>query len=65
MAERPAVRIGRPTKSGPSSPDLCFESLERAADPIESADALVIGGAGMGVASALPDFRGPGGFRRA
>ncbi len=38
----------------------------RAADLIEQADALIIAaGAGMGVDSGLPDFRGPEGFWRA
>jgi NAD-dependent SIR2 family protein deacetylase len=38
----------------------------RAADLIDSADALLIAaGAGMGVDSGLPDFRGPEGFWRA
>jgi len=37
--------------------------IHRAADLIESADALVVAaGAGMGIDSGLPDFRGPGGF---
>jgi NAD-dependent SIR2 family protein deacetylase len=40
--------------------------LERAARGIQAAEALVIGaGAGMGVDSGLPDFRGPEGFWRA
>ena len=40
--------------------------LERAAIAIGQADALLIGaGAGMGVDSGLPDFRGPEGFWRA
>ncbi len=40
--------------------------LERAAQAIAQADALVIGaGAGMGVDSGLPDFRGSQGFWRA
>jgi NAD-dependent SIR2 family protein deacetylase len=39
------------------------ESLQRAADAIAGADALLIGaGAGMGVDSGLPDFRGNEGF---
>jgi NAD-dependent SIR2 family protein deacetylase len=42
------------------------DSLHRAADALLSADALLIGaGAGMGVDSGLPDFRGPQGFWRA
>jgi NAD-dependent SIR2 family protein deacetylase len=40
--------------------------LERAADVIANADALLItAGAGMGVDSGLPDFRGPEGFWKA
>lgn len=39
------------------------EAIARAADLIESADALLIGaGAGLGIDSGLPDFRGPEGF---
>lgn len=39
------------------------ETLTRAAEELASADALVIGaGAGMGVDSGLPSFRGPSGF---
>ena len=48
--------MGRPDEDG----------LERAALAIARADALLIGaGAGMGVDSGLPDFRGPEGFWRA
>lgn len=48
-----------------SPPDL-DPSLRAAADAIQSADALLIGaGAGMGVDSGLPDFRGPEGFWKA
>jgi NAD-dependent SIR2 family protein deacetylase len=44
------------------SPDI----INRAADLIEDADALIVAaGAGMGVDSGLPDFRGPEGFWRA
>lgn len=40
--------------------------LAAAADAIRSADALLIGaGAGMGVDSGLPDFRGAEGFWKA
>src|SRR5438270_529717 len=40
--------------------------LRAAADAIRAADALLIGaGAGMGVDSGLPDFRGPEGFWQA
>jgi len=40
--------------------------VQRAADAIRTADALLIGaGAGMGVDSGLPDFRGDAGFWRA
>jgi len=42
------------------------ESIQHAAELIEQADALVIGaGAGMGVDSGLPDFRGRDGFWKA
>ncbi len=42
------------------------QKFRAAADAIAAADALVIGaGAGMGVDSGLPDFRGPEGFWRA
>jgi NAD-dependent SIR2 family protein deacetylase len=42
------------------------ELLKRAAEVVASADALLIGaGAGMGVDSGLPDFRGPQGIWRA
>jgi len=38
-------------------------TLDRAAEAIAQADAILIGaGAGMGVDSGLPDFRGPAGF---
>ena len=42
------------------------KSLQKAADWIRQADALLIGaGAGMGVDSGLPDFRGNEGFWKA
>ena len=42
------------------------QALDRAADFVRQADALIIGaGAGMGVDSGLPDFRGRAGFWRA
>ena len=45
-------------------PDV--ETLERAADALDAADAILVGaGAGMGVDSGLPDFRGTEGFWRA
>src|SRR2546421_9243064 len=41
-------------------------AIARAAETIRAADALLIGaGAGMGVDSGLPDFRGPEGFWKA
>ena len=41
-------------------------SLQQAAEIIAGADALLIGaGAGMGIESGLPDFRGPNGFWKA
>jgi NAD-dependent SIR2 family protein deacetylase len=41
-------------------------NIERAAKALNDADALLItAGAGMGVDSGLPDFRGPEGFWRA
>src|SRR5437660_6530807 len=40
--------------------------VQRAAEALASAEALLIGaGAGMGVDSGLPDFRGDGGFWKA
>src|SRR3990167_565644 len=42
------------------------DELERAADLLADADALIVAaGAGMGVDSGLPDFRGREGFWRA
>lgn len=42
------------------------QAIAHAADLIEGADALVVAaGAGMGIDSGLPDFRGPEGFWRA
>ena len=42
------------------------ELIEKAAEALKRADALLIGaGAGMGVDSGLPDFRGDQGFWRA
>lgn len=42
------------------------DNYRKAADAIQSADCLLIGaGAGMGVDSGLPDFRGPEGFWKA
>ena len=44
----------------------CDELIRRASRAISEADALVVAaGAGMGVDSGLPDFRGPEGFWRA
>jgi NAD-dependent SIR2 family protein deacetylase len=46
--------------------DQLDSNIAAAADAIRSADALLIGaGAGMGVDSGLPDFRGPEGFWKA
>jgi NAD-dependent SIR2 family protein deacetylase len=46
--------------------DASDEMIAQAAAAIEQADALMIGaGAGMGVDSGLPDFRGTEGFWRA
>jgi len=43
--------------------DMDHTTFQRAADLIEDADALfVAAGAGMGIDSGLPDFRGPDGF---
>jgi NAD-dependent SIR2 family protein deacetylase len=54
------------TWKGTPMDDAIANALQRAADAIGSADALVIGaGAGMGVDSGLPDFRGAEGFWRA
>ena len=52
-------------KRGVMNPDLTSQ-IERAADAVRNASALVIGaGAGMGVDSGLPDFRGSEGFWKA
>lgn len=66
----------RGMRSGPASwrriseqvtdPAALDAALDRAAAVLASAEALLIGaGAGMGVDSGLPDFRGPEGFWRA
>lgn len=48
------------------APALPADALEHAAELLASADAMVVGaGAGMGVDSGLPDFRGSGGLWRA
>ena len=45
---------------------LSLDLLEHAADLISQADALIVAaGAGMGVDSGLPDFRGTEGFWKA
>src|SRR5262249_20932694 len=45
---------------------LLDSMIEAAAEAVRTADALLIGaGAGMGVDSGLPDFRGPEGFWKA
>lgn len=54
--------------SAPTDPDATdiSRAFDRAADAVRSAGALVVAaGAGMGVDSGLPDFRGPEGFWRA
>lgn len=52
--------------AGPGSPHWPSSELRRAADWIASADALLYcAGAGIGVDSGLPDFRGAEGFWRA
>lgn len=57
-----ALRQGENTMSDELSPN----SLEHAADLISQADALIVAaGAGMGVDSGLPDFRGQEGFWKA
>ena len=50
----------------PEKMDALEREIERAAALIEAADALIIAaGAGMGVDSGLPDFRGNDGFWKA
>src|SRR3954465_1955767 len=47
-------------------PDAMESALRRAAEAIDRAEAMLVGaGAGMGVDSGLPDFRGSEGFWRA
>ncbi len=49
-----------------TNPHLSDTDISRAAKAIREADALLISaGAGMGVDSGLPDFRGTEGFWRA
>ena len=49
-----------------ATPDFEDEAIARAADLVRQADALVIAaGAGMGVDSGLPDFRGDTGLWQA
>lgn len=46
--------------------EITHDALQQAVDWIAQADALLVtAGAGMGIDSGLPDFRGPGGFWRA
>src|SRR5439155_19501480 len=63
-AHAPAQRpIAMPPINHPFQFDV---ALQAAADAIRAAEALLIGaGAGMGVDSGLPDFRGPEGFWKA
>jgi NAD-dependent SIR2 family protein deacetylase len=50
----------------PPLPSIDDGAVQRAAALIGQADALLVGaGAGIGIDSGLPDFRGPGGFWRA
>lgn len=52
-----AIRASSPVARMPT------DDLQRAADWLRQADGLLItAGAGMGIDSGLPDFRGPGGF---
>lgn len=58
--------ITRDTLSGTGTGSGVEASLARAAEVLQGADALLIGaGAGMGVDSGLPDFRGDEGFWKA
>ena len=53
-------------RHAPLSPTADRAAIERAAELVAGADSLVIAvGAGMGVDSGLPDFRGNAGFWRA
>ena len=53
-------------KSDTDTPENYDEAIRRAADAVRAADALLIcAGAGMGVDSGLPDFRGDSGFWKA
>src|SRR5262245_53491765 len=56
---------GCPAKSASKGNDV-ESAIQQAAEAIRCAEALLIGaGAGMGVDSGLPDFRGPEGFWKA
>src|SRR3954471_3290794 len=60
------TKTGGTGTRGWSMRETTADLSRRAAEAIASADALLIGaGAGMGVDSGLPDFRGPEGFWRA
>ncbi|WP_018639256.1 SIR2 family NAD-dependent protein deacylase [Parafrankia elaeagni] len=55
-----------PAPAGPAGPPGVAAALDQAADLLRDADALLVcAGAGMGVDSGLPDFRGATGFWRA
>ena len=68
MSKRHASGVGggAADDKGESMQDVVDENLSRAADWLQAADGLLItAGAGMGVDSGLPDFRGTEGFWRA
>ena len=63
IRERLAAALGCYVTEGFMTHQQLDSQISRAAQAIERADALLIcAGAGMGVDSGLPDFRGPKGF---